>query len=91
MSTTLNYLLQQTPSLVWWVSDADRSKVNDLATFEAVLNYGTWQDVQSVIATLGWQEAYNKFKSLATAPRSNLKPEIKHFFSLYFAKHATTP
>jgi hypothetical protein len=57
---------------------------------EAVLNYGNWDDVQKLIKILGIKRVAKIFRQ-QTAPdkmRCNYRPDVKHYFNLYFQKYA---
>lgn len=75
---------------MWWVKNSDRKNFNDAATFEAVLNYGTWDDFQSAIRVLGITNAHELFEEISQKKRSNLRPEISYYFSQYFSYHDKT-
>ena len=85
MTHLLTPLLRERSDLNWSV--ADPAQIDDSAAFEAILNYGDWQDVTSSISKLGLPKAHRLFITLANQPRSNLRPEIKHYFSLFFDYH----
>lgn len=74
--------------MVWYVKDP--SKLNDESIVEHVLNYGDWDDVQEIIKILGIKKTAMIFRE-KSAPdkfgRQNYRPEIKHYFQLYFNKH----
>jgi hypothetical protein len=74
--------------LVWYVKDVEQ--LPDESIVEAVLNYGDWDDVQTLIKIMGIQKVARIFreKSRPSAMgRQNYRPEIKHYFSLYFNKY----
>ncbi len=72
--------------LVWYVKDP-RALDND-AIVEAVLNYGDWNDVQELIHILGIKTVAEIFRKRIALVRSNYRPEVVHYFSLYFTKYA---
>ena len=74
--------------LIWYVKDYD--KLNAEAIVEATLNYGTWDDVQTLIGILGMQEVAHIFREKSKPSpmgRQNYRLEIIRYFTLYF----TTP
>ena len=83
--TVQNYIKKK-PYLLWYIKDYDQ--LSDSAVLEAVLNYGTWEDVQVVIKILGIKKASEIFQEKAKIKRSNFRPEIKNYFNLYFKKYA---
>lgn len=58
------------------------------AVIEAVLNYGDMKDVRALIALLGIQEVARIFREQTNRPRVNYRPEVQHYFQLYFRKYA---
>lgn len=77
------------PYLVWYVKDL--SKLDEASIVEHVLNYGDWDDVQEMIKILGMQKTAEIFRKKSAGDkfgRQNYRPEIKHYFNLYFNKHA---
>ncbi len=76
-------------SLVWYVWDFD--KLSEESIVEQVLNYGDWNDVQEMIKILGVRRTAELFRKRSTPDkfgRQNYRPEIKHYFNLYFDKYA---
>jgi len=75
--------------LVWYVKKPEN--LPSEAIVEAVLNYGNWDDVQKLIKILGMQRVAKIFRQKSKPSkigRQNYRPEIKHYFQLYFNKHA---
>jgi len=71
---------------VWYVKDP-RNLSND-AIVEAVLNYGDWDDVQELIRILGIDTVAEIFERRSNQRRCNYNQKTKHYFHLYFQKHA---
>jgi len=82
----LNEFIKKRPYLVWHVKDYN--SLSKEAIVEAVLNYGDWNDVKTIIKILGAKEAARIFNSQIKKPRTNYRPKIKNFFKLYFKEHA---
>ncbi len=74
------------PQLVWYVKDT--SKLSPDSVVEHVLNYGTWQDVQELITILGVRKMAEIFRTQSHQSRNNYRPEIRHYFDLYFTRYA---
>lgn len=86
----LSEFIKKRPYLIWWTKSYDT--VNAEAVVEATLNYGEWDDVQTLIGILGMKEIASIFRShiqSSTAGRQNYAPKTKRFFSLYFDRHAS--
>lgn len=87
MSMTIQQFIKERPHLVWYVKDL--SKLDEASIVEHVLNYGDWDDVQTMIKILGMGKVASIFRDRSNLPRSNYRPEIKNYFQLYFQKYAT--
>jgi hypothetical protein len=88
---TIQQFIKKRPHLIWYVSKKNLNQLNEESIVEHVLNYGNWDDVQKMIKILGLQKTAEIFYK-KSAPdkfgRQNYRPEIKHYFQLYFHKHA---
>lgn len=74
------------PHLIWYSKDYDR--LDESSIVEATLNYGNWEDVQGLIRILGIDTVAGIFRTQVRRPRKNYRPEVSHYFSLYFDKYA---
>ena len=86
---TLQEFIKKRPLLVWYTKNYDH--LSDEAIVESVLNYGEWEDVQKIFAITGIKKVAAIFKKQTTRRRwgrTNYRPEIKHYFNLYFRAHA---
>jgi len=86
----IHTFIKERHHLIWYVSDFD--VLDEEAIVEATLNYGNWNDVQELIAILGIHEIAQIFqrKSVPSAiGRTNYRPEVAHYFRLYFEKYAS--
>jgi len=75
--------------LIWWVKDYDKLKAESIV--EATLNYGDWDDVQTLIKILGIKKVAKIFREKSkpsAVGRQNYFPEVIHYFKLYFGKYA---
>ena len=88
-SKELQNFIKKRKGLVWYVKDV--TKLNEQSIVEDVLNFGDWKDVQEMIRIMGikkvakifWEESKPKKWG-----RTNYRPEIRHYFNLYFKKYA---
>lgn len=83
---TIQEFTKKRPYLFWYVKDL--SELSENAVVEGVLNYGTWEDVQELISILGLNKTAGIFSRRSSLKRNNFRPEIKHYFRLYFEKYA---
>lgn len=82
----INEFIKKRPGLVWSTTQYD--KLSEEVIVEAVLNYGNFKDVNEIIRILGIKRVAEIFWEEADKKRSNLRPEVKHYFNLFFKKYA---
>ncbi len=84
----IHEFIKKRPYLVWYVKDLN--KLDEASIVEHVLNCGDWDDVQGMIKILGIKKTAKIFREKSTPDkfgRQNYRPEIKHYFNLYFDKY----
>lgn len=86
MHMKVQNIVKNKPYLIWYTKDYDG--LSDAAVVEAVLNYGDMDDVRKLIKVLGARRVAKIFREKSSMPRSNYDPKMRHFFNLYFSKHA---
>lgn len=82
----IHNFIKKRPYLIWYTKNLN--KLSQEAIVEAVLNYGDFDDVKETISILGIKKTAAIFKKESNKPRSNYRPEIKNYFTLYFNKYA---
>lgn len=85
---TLTDFTKKRRQLWWWVKDT--KGLSEESIVEGVLNYGTWDDVQSLFKILGLKEAaaiFRRRSKKSKVGRQNYRPEVINYFTLYFKKH----
>ncbi|MEA3344351.1 MAG: hypothetical protein U9Q16_01560 [Patescibacteria group bacterium] len=83
---TIKEFIKKKKHLVWYVKNPE--KLNNEAIVEAILNYGNWDDVQTMIKILNIQKVAKIFREKSKEKRCNYLPDIKNYFNLYFNKYA---
>lgn len=86
---TLHDFTKKRRYLWWWVEDL--KGLSQESIVEGVLNYGNWDDVQTLFKTLGLKKAaaiFRKKSKPSKIGRQNYRPEVKHYFTQYFKRHA---
>ena len=86
---TITDFIKKRPYLIWWVKNYDR--LGPVPIVEATLNYGDWDDVQTLIKIMCIKKVAKIFREKspkAEIGRTNYFPEIVHYFNLYFDKYA---
>lgn len=85
----LGAFIKKRPYLIWHTKNYEDLSPESIV--EAVLNYGDWDDVQTLIKILGIKKMariFRKKSKLSKIGRQNYRPEIINYFNLYFKKHA---
>lgn len=82
----LGEFIKKRPHLIWYTKNYDGLSAESIV--EATLNYGDWDDVQTLIKILGMKKTATIFCKQAKQKRCNYHEKSKHYFSLYFKKHA---
>src|SRR3989338_11691652 len=85
---TFATFIKKRPYLIWWVKDYN--KLDTESIVGATLNYGDWDDVQTLIKMLGMKKAAKIFREKSkrsTMGQSDYFPEIILYFNFYFNKH----
>ncbi|MDO9231320.1 MAG: hypothetical protein Q7U36_02420 [bacterium] len=86
---TIHDFIKKRKDLIWWVKDYDSLKPESIV--EATLNYGDWDDVQTLIKIMGIKEVARIFREKSKLPkigRHNYSKRTSHYFTLYFDKYA---
>ena len=85
---TIHDFIKKRKYLIWYVKDYDA--LDDEAVVEATLNYGDWDDVQTLIKIIGIKRMAKIFKKQTTfkSGRCNYDKSIVNYFKLYFDKYA---
>ncbi len=84
----LTLFIKNRPYLIWWVKNYDNLDAESIV--EATLNYGNWDDVQTLFKILGMREVAGIFRRKSKPSqvgRQNYRSEIIRYFNLYFDKH----
>ena len=85
----LKTFIRKRPHLIWYTKNYENLSPESIV--EAVLNYGNWDDVQTLIKILGMKKVakiFRKKSKLSKIGRQNYRPEIINYFNLYFNKYA---
>lgn len=83
---TIREFIKKKPYLFWHTEDLD--SLSEDAIVEAVLNYGDFDDVKKMIQIVSIERVAAIFGRQIRRRRCNYDPRIKHYFKLYFKKHA---
>lgn len=84
--------IQKRKHFFWYVPFDKLKNLKDESIVEHTLNYGDWDDVQTLISILGMEKTAKIFREKSKKSpmgRTNYRPEIIHYFNLYFNKYAS--
>jgi hypothetical protein len=87
-SFEIKQFIQENSSLLWSISPEERTKISVNALVEAVLNYGNEKNVKRLFDLIGIKKAAQIFYQQISGNRPNYNKRTKHFFQLYFKRHA---
>lgn len=82
----LHEFIKKRPHLIWYTKNYEGLSAESIV--EATLNYGDWNDVQTLIKILGMRKTAEIFRKKSQQKRSNYDLRVKHYFQLYFKAHA---
>jgi len=86
---TIHDFIKKRKHLIWYVKDYD--KLSPESIVEATLNYGNWDDVQTLIKIMGIKKVAKIFRAKSKPGkwgRTNYDFKITNYFNLYFNKYA---
>lgn len=86
---TIHDFIKKRKHLIWYVKDYDKLSADSIV--EAVLNYGDWDDVQTLIKIMGIKKVAKIFREKSKPGkwgRQNYDPKVINYFNLYFNKYA---
>lgn len=88
-SKELKEFVRQHSSLWWWLSDDVKENLSLNSIVEALLNYGSIEDIKKLFEIVGIKKVAEIFyQATQNQQRVNYSPEIENFFKLYFKHNA---
>jgi len=83
-----NFILDH-KTLWWWVAESDLEQLSMSSIVEAILNYGSEQDVADLFKIVTVSKVSEIFKAGNQGIRSNYQPEVITYFESYFKRHVS--
>ena len=83
-----NFILDH-KTLWWWVAESDLEQLSLSSIVEAILNYGSEQDVADLFKIVTVSKVSEIFKAGNQGIRSNYQPEVITYFESYFIRHVS--
>ncbi len=87
-SPEVKEFIRQNSDLFWYTPGDKKEDIGPELLLETILNYGTLDDIRTLLKIWGIREAANVFYSAEGRKKLNYFPEIYNYFSLYFKKYA---
>ena len=84
----LQDLIRENAVLFWWMPEDKKMDLPVESLVEAILNYGDADGVRNLFKVLGIGKVADIFYEQMKKKRNNYFPQTKHYFTLYFKKHA---
>ena len=98
LQTRLNYFIVNSPeitafirenrTLFWYTPEDKKENISLEFLVETILNYGTLNEIKTLIRIIGIQKIPQVFFSAQGRKKLNYYPEIYNFFSLIFSRYA---
>jgi len=86
---TIQNFIKKRPHLIWYVKNP--GNLSEDSIVEHTLNYGDWNDVQTLFKILGIKKTARIFRKKSKPSkigRQNYEPKVINYFNLYFNKYA---
>jgi len=87
-SSEIDKFIQENSSLFWWIKHEEKMNISINALVEALLNYGNEKSVKRLFDLVEIKKVAEIFYQQISGKRSNYHQRTKHFFQIYFKKHA---
>jgi len=88
MNTDIQNFIKENQALFWSVKPDEKPNISLNLLVETILNYGDEKQVKKLFDLIGIQTTADIFSRQISGRRSNYRPRTRHFFTLYFKKHA---
>jgi len=87
-SPELKTFIRKNSNLFWYTPGDKKEDINPDFLVETILNYGSMDEIKTLIKIMGIKEISHIFFSARGRKKLNYYPEIYNFFSLFFARNA---
>lgn len=87
-SRDIKSFIKSKSDLFWYTPEDKKEEISPDLLVETILNYGTLDDIKTLMCIMGKKEMARIFFSATGRKRKNYYPEIFNFFSLYFKRNA---
>jgi hypothetical protein len=88
MSKDIKQFIRENEALFWGVKPDEKENISLNLLVETILSYGNEERVRSLFDLIGVKSVAEIFFRQISGKRSNYHQRTKHFFQLYFKRHA---
>jgi hypothetical protein len=82
---TIESFVKEKPYLFWYIKDIGGLSKESIV--EHTLNYGDFDDFKKILEIMGIESVARIFRNQLENKRTNYRPEVKNYFTLYFNKY----
>lgn len=87
-SPEIRQFIRKNSNLFWYIPEDKKQDISLGLLVETILNYGNRASVKELFEQIGIEKAAEVFGEQVKKKRNNYFLPVKHFFQLYFARHA---
>ena len=87
-NSEIDKFIHENSSLFWWIKTEEKINISINALVEAVLSYGNEKSVKRLFDLVEIKKVADIFYRQISGKRSNYHKRTKHFFKIYFKRHA---
>ncbi len=84
----IDKFIQENSTLFWWIKPEEKVNISIEALVESVLNYGNVKSIKRLFDLVEITKVADMFNKQISSKRSNYHKRTKHFFQIYFKRHA---
>ncbi len=88
MSKDIKQFIRENEVLFWGVKPEEKENISLNVLVETILNYGNEQNLRALFELVGVKTVAEIFFRQISGKRSKYHQRTKHFFRLYFKRHA---
>ncbi|MBL7112398.1 MAG: hypothetical protein ISS19_10720 [Bacteroidales bacterium] len=87
-SPEIKAFIREHSSLFWYTPEDKKEEISEEFLVETILNYASLDDILKLINLMGMERVSKVFFGAEGRKKLNYFPEIHHYFSLFFSRHA---
>jgi len=88
INTPIAEFINENSDLFWYIPEEEKENISYDFLVETILNYGDLKSVKKLFKLIGIKNVADIFNKQINKNRVNYLPQVKNYFSLYFARHA---